>query len=578
MMSKFGPGTFRWWFAEGTYESFESSGSRKLVVALGGLLQVKPHLMDLPPQFNMGNGLTKSCWHPWFWFVGLFALTASMAVVKYYTLHTAYLDLGIFQYNLANISTSQWWRAFGGHAQPFLLPWAFLYQSLPESLAPAIILILQAAILALPVVVLGRVYGRITALAYCLYFPVWYNALFDFHVDHMATAFLFAFFFLEKANHIRAAVGMALLLALVKENYTVQAIFCGLYLVLFRKKYLAGCVLILCATAYLGLVIQYLIPYIRMEGIEKIYENMPVSSAFGWLGANLVEGVWFVLTQPHLVFAEIVTDSGKLHYLLYTLGALGFVSLLRPRYIFVAIPVFGPSLLSQEPNHSGFMNHYTAGLIAPLVMGFSEGLPDAKRLWKKVGLNINAFLPVLIAGLVVCHILSSPSPIGRKFWLPLGWHYHFTAYEHTDREIMIKNAISHHIPSDKNLMVSTQNSLNWGPLAHRNAYNAFPNGVAWPHLTIEDSDRTISGLAEFIKTGKNKLAKAKVHWADYIVIDLKRPWYIVDQDCDWYEGKCRDQGFVEKFMSFIEQIRKSHAVIFENDGFMIFKRLSGEAK
>ena len=52
--------------------------------------------------------------------------------------------------------------------------------------------------LVLPVIGLYRHFGIIPALAFSFYFPLWYNALFDFHIDHLAIPILFGFFFLNE--------------------------------------------------------------------------------------------------------------------------------------------------------------------------------------------------------------------------------------------------------------------------------------------------------------------------------------------------------------------------------------------
>ena len=76
----------------------------------------------------------------------------------------------------------------------------------------------------------------------------------------------------------------------------------------------------------------------------------------------------------------------------------------------------------------------------------------------------------------------------------------------------------------------------------------------------------------FIKTGERKSTDVEKFWMDYLVLDLKRPWFIVDQGCDWHSGKCRDQESAAKFSSILEQVRKSYAPVFEKDDFFIMKR------
>ena len=86
-----------------------------------------------------------------------------------------------------------------------------------------------------------------------------------------------------------------------------------------------------------------------------------------------------LFTQPHWVLEKVFTDPERLKYLIYLFGALGFIPLLRPGILWITIPILAHSLLSSEPIHYGFTYHYTAGLIIPNIIAFSEGLPKAKK-------------------------------------------------------------------------------------------------------------------------------------------------------------------------------------------------------
>ncbi|MFQ5451507.1 MAG: hypothetical protein ACE5E9_12840 [Nitrospinaceae bacterium] len=68
-------------------------------------------------------------------------------------------------------------------------------------------------------------------------------------------------------------------------------------------------------------------------------------------------------------------------------------------------------------------------------------------------------------------------------------------------------------------------------------------------------------------------AKTEEIWADYVVLDLKRPWSLLDKGCAWRNGKCRDNGkFASRFLSTIQQTTERFDTVFEKDGFYILKR------
>ena len=393
-------------------------------------------------------------------FFSLFSILGTMSVLKYLSLNSSFQDLGIYLNHLYNISLGEWWRPFIIHFQPFMYFWSLFYTILPDNCAPVIILCSQALFLSLPIVPLYKYYGSIPSLAYALYFPLWFNALFDFHVDHLAILLLFGFLFSAKNNNFRMAVILGILLALVKEPYALQTITCGLFLLLFYKQYLAGISLIFAGIFIFLTFTQYIGP------LFSIWEqnSMLGVQAFSWMGNNPLEMLEFILLKPHVVFLEIVSEKQKLLYIFWLLAGFAFIPLLKPRYLIICLPILGISLLSKTSNYYGLEYHYTAGLIAPLSIAFAEGLTEAKLLWKRVSFEENKLVPAIIVILVVCHIWKSASPISRHFWKP-EWPYTASSYIPDERSKMIKKSIRDHIPSDRHISVSAQNSVNWGYLA-----------------------------------------------------------------------------------------------------------------
>ena len=141
---------------------------------------------------------TKKIWALYFFLVSIFSV---MSVLKYHNLNSTYFDFGVFLNNCYMVSLGHWQRIFVSHVQPFSFIFSLPYQLSP-SLFPVFLLAIQSALLALPIIGLNKHYGLIPALAFLLYFPIWYIALFDFHIDHLAIPLLFAFFFFEREGKI----------------------------------------------------------------------------------------------------------------------------------------------------------------------------------------------------------------------------------------------------------------------------------------------------------------------------------------------------------------------------------------
>ena len=60
--------------------------------------------------------------------------------------------------------------------------------------------------------------------------------------------------------------------------------------------------------------------------------------------------------------------------------------------------------------------------------------------------------------------------------------------------------------------------------------------------------------------------------ADYVVLDIKRPWFLLDKGCDWLYGKCTDNKLAKEYLEWVEKTRKIMQVVFERDGFIILQR------
>jgi hypothetical protein len=117
---------------------------------------------------------------------------------------------------------------------------------------------------------------------------------------------------------------------------------------------------------------------------------------------------------------------------------------------------------------------------------------------------------------------------------------------------MIKKAIKKHISSSPDTLISVQNTVNWYPLLQRRHFLVFPQGVDREE-SVPNFDRTLL-LTD---------TKWKNVTADYVVVDLKRPWYLGDKGCDWRYGKCTNKKMYYEFLAWIEKTRYIMNVVFE---------------
>ena len=546
-------------------------------------------------------------------FAGLSFVLIALAVSRYYALSSSHFDLGIFLSWFTNIvEHGESGRVFLGHAHTASLPFLLFIEIIPfKFVAPAIVS-LQAIALATPIWFLYRRFGNYAAFAFALYVPLWVNNYFDFHFDHLAVPLLLWFFLSATDGKAWWAAAAAVLLMLVKEPFALQTMSCGAFLLWSsvsdnrsnRNRYmLAGLFLVIIGAAYFYFTTQYLIPYFS-GGSRGALDT----GAFAWMGQSLGQILSYIMTHPTAIIAEIISTPGKLFYLFVIFGLLAFIPLLAPSYLIPTLPLLAIAMLSRLPNYYDYNSHYTAGLIIPVLFAFIHGLPKAHALWLKTtnwslrkimilrhlsvftlnklahanshqfALGVKeatlskVFYVLIILWLIVGHVMLSPSPISRLFWSDKVWSFSWRAYVPTERDAMMKAAMLKYIPADPNVSVTTQNTVNWYHLAHRKVYMPFPFGIDSPRPVVDYSNRDLASLWHYTLSGYETPAITYNRYADYVVLDMKRPYFLADKGCDWIYGECKDKLLEMQFLDWVTYTRAHYLNVFEQDGFMILRR------
>ncbi len=498
-------------------------------------------------------------------------LLAAMAMAKYATFHASVFDLGVILNNIYNVSQGEWWRMGFGRLQPSLGLFALLYQVFPADMVPFFILSFQATLLGLPILGLYKHYGPAPAWLYTLFFPVWFAGLFDLHMDPLAVPLLFGFFFMVRENRMSWAVLLALAIALVKDPLALQTAACGLYLLTMGRRGLApGALLILFGLGYFFFATHYVLPLFFVNDTLGAF----AFSDFSWMGGNPGEIALFLLLHPLEVLTRILSNPTKLLYLGALLGGMALLPLLDPRSLIPALPVLAISLLTENVAYSGISNHYAAGLVAPLTIAAANGwvrLRDrpSPRLVQWRNLRVALLLPVLLV-----HVVFSPSPLSRFFWSDKIWNYNINAYLPDQRDTMIQLALRTHIPEDPQVSVTAQNTMVNGRLANRRDLIPFPAGTLTPHLLLDVPRHPAGELLMHSLQGESAPASQREVMAEFVVLDLERPWFDMDHGCLWLYGRCQDAEAAQRFQERVRETRRRYETILEQDGFMILKRAS----
>ena len=359
-----------------------------------------PALLPEPPAGRSVGGAV---------FAVLFGLLAVMSCFKYLALHSTVFDLGVFLSNLHSLHVAgQWWRAFLGHAQPLLPVYAQVYRLAPDQAAPLALLVSQAFVLALPAFFAGRRHGTLAALAYALFFPVWTNALFDFHLDHLLVPILYGFLAAATTGRIGWAVVLGLAPSLVKEPYALTTICCGAYLWLCQERRGPGLFLAAFGALYFYVATSLVVPFCTVDpglGVQ--------SGAFSWLGGSPGAALTTLVTQPGKALAVMFGVPAKWKYLFFLFGSLIFFPLLRPKLLLPALPTIALSLLSTNPGYYGWANHYTAGAAGVLFFAFCQVLGPVRVLARQSGAGAGRVVFAVMGWLVIAHVMLAPSPASR---------------------------------------------------------------------------------------------------------------------------------------------------------------------
>lgn len=515
------------------------------------------------------------------------------ALGRYWGLTTNIADLGIFQSDFFSMR-SEWQRAFTWHVQPLMLIWGNVYELMPMGIAPYVLIGSQVGILLISALYIYKNFGWLPALALMLYLPFWRNALFDFHFDHLAIPILTAYFIFCKKEKYVVAAACSLSLCLIKEPYALQTVSCGIYFAWLAlqsnnqkdrvKIAFLALIQVLFGIGWFYVAINLVMPYFS-DGTRGALDG----GAFSWLGASIGSMILNLITHPLSLLGEVLFTPKKIIYLLVIFGSLGFLPLLKPAKLIVALPPILIALLARQENYYSYAAHYTAGVAIPAILAFQDAAPAViKKLQFIAGKVCEMFCTQDLIGLkggsskgyyeflILCPVLLThfflvSSPFGLNFWSDKLFEANRHAYVSSTRDRMIKNALELNIPISSEVAISAQNSINWGNMPYRRFYYPFPMGVLESQKHINWGNRSLRGFFDYVYTGQKDVLSIFYKKAEYIVLDAKRPIFYNDMGCGWLYGACTNLKIETDYKMAVDYAFTKSNIIFENDGFVILK-------
>ena len=125
-----------------------------------------------------------------------------------------------------------------------------------------------------------------------------------------------------------------------------------------KKNIVFASVIIVLSVVWFILSVFYLIPIFRGG------QHFAVAR-YTEFGDSPIEIIIGILTNPYSI-AKIIFSKATWDYLVKLLAPVGFLPLLSPAQLLLALPEFAVNLLSKNPNMRNIIYHYTA-VITPFV-------------------------------------------------------------------------------------------------------------------------------------------------------------------------------------------------------------------
>ncbi len=262
---------------------------------------------------------------------------------------------------------------FAIHFEPILFPISLLYFVWP---GPNTLVILQTLVVAsgaFPAFWLARLRLRSNlaavpfALLYLLYPAQQQATIFEFHAVTLTSALLlFTLYFMYTRRTVWLFVFAILSMACKEELPAVIAIF-GLWSILFQQRWRSGLALVVLAFAWLGIA---LLSYHFFSPTGRPL----LASRYTYLGSGPVQIALNFLRHPVSLLKQQVWEIHHRYYLQLLLAPVGYLPLLAPWVLVLAVPSIALNLFSSDPNQYVGVFQYSAEIVPILIFATIEAV------------------------------------------------------------------------------------------------------------------------------------------------------------------------------------------------------------
>jgi len=262
---------------------------------------------------------------------------------------------------------------FAIHFEPMLFPVSLTYfiWSSPKTL-----LVLQTLVVAsgaFPAFWLARLRLRnelaatAIALVYLLYPAQQQATIFEFHaVTFTASLLLFTLYFMYTRRTVWLFIFAILSMACKEEIPLVIASF-GLWSIIFQQRWRSGLGLVLLAIGWLGITL-WAYRHFSPTGHPLL------DSRYAYLGNGPVAILRNMILHPKSLISQHVLENSHRQYLRILLAPVGYLPLLAPWILVLAVPSIAINLFSSDPNQYLGVFHYSAEIVPILIFATIEAI------------------------------------------------------------------------------------------------------------------------------------------------------------------------------------------------------------
>jgi len=317
-------------------------------------------------------------------------------VVRYETFKATAFDLGNMDQVLWNTihgrlfqftnQAADWYgppMRLAVHVEPIILPLSLLYAFHAD---PRILLVFQSLALAtgaIPIFLLTRKHipewpmlAPMLVLAYFLSPALLGLNIFDFHPISLATPFLLYAILALDYKRYKWFVVACILAASCKEDVPLYIALLGILVFWKYKLPRLGSALfvggVLWSGIAFGIVIPHFYPGAQHNNFWYRYEA---------LGSSPGDAIINIVLHPWLLFTTFFTLD-RFYYLASLLRSTGFLALLGPEWLLLALPGFAENLLSTDPLIYSGVFHYNAAIIPFVMVAAIHGIRRFIAIWR----------------------------------------------------------------------------------------------------------------------------------------------------------------------------------------------------